>query len=270
MINGKIYNIMIGAPSDVLVYAEIAINCVNQWNVLNTFSNRIALIPSHWSLSSFPSLEDSAQRVINSELVDGSDALIAIFGSRLGSPTKDSVSGTVEEIQKHVQVGKHVMVFFRTSIDANVDLGQIKLLQDFKNSLNGLYATFDNEVDFRQKLSEKLHLFVQKKLTNNSSVSISSPKSEVEFSSDEIEIIKKWTKSNASYLSFHSFIGGRSAFSFGGLMVETSNPKETAEMEDFVKRMLACGYIEITGYVKKGNAKYRLTLLGYRTFGDPK
>lgn len=268
MIEGKIYNIMVGSPSDVQDIANIAIECVHHWNVLNTFSSGIALIPSHWSISSYPSLEDSAQRVINKELVENSDALIAIFGSRIGSPTRDNKSGTIEEIQKHLEAGKHVMVFFGTKYDANTDIEQLKSLNEFKSSIEGLYEVYDNETDFRRKFEEKLHLFVQGKLATNSNVSNSKKESCVEFSDAEVEIIKKWTKTNASYLSIHHFIGGRSGFSFGGLMVETASPKETAEMEDFVKRMLACGFIGTNGFDSKGNTKYKLSLLGYRTFGD--
>ena len=267
MIEGKIYNIMVGSPGDVKRYADIAIECIHHWNVLNTFSNCIALIPSHWSLNSFPSLEDSAQRVINKELVEGSDALVAIFGSRIGSPTKDYSSGTIEEIQKHIVAGKHVMVFFSETYPSDADFNQLKLLKDFKSSLEGLYETFKDETDFRQKFAEKLHLFVQNKLKEKSKGN-NKEKIKVDFSPEEIEIIKKWTKSNSNYLSIHHFIGGKSGFSFGGLMYETSSPKGTAEMEDFINRLLEKGFIELNGFDSKGNAKYKLSLLGYNTFGE--
>jgi hypothetical protein len=60
---------------------------------------------------SVPLLGGHPQRLINAQGVDDSDilfALFALFGSRLGSPTPDAVSGTVEEIERAVEQGKPI------------------------------------------------------------------------------------------------------------------------------------------------------------------
>ena len=77
MRTGHIFNIMVGSPSDVIDIARKAIEVINLWNVHHSEDKGIVLVPHHWSSSSYPSLKvNSAQGVINSQLVDKCDALV--------------------------------------------------------------------------------------------------------------------------------------------------------------------------------------------------
>lgn len=273
MIEGTIYNIMIGSPSDVKHIADIAVNCIHRWNTLNTNARKIALVPHHWTSSSYPSLSNTPQGVINTQMVDRSDALVAIFGSRLGTPTKDYISGTVEEINEHRKAGKPVMVFFSESYDSDVDIEELKRLQEFRKSLGneGLYEMYSDAADFQKKFAEKLMLFSQKEFSSSDDTRPEQSTAQtqtVTFSENEIAIIKDWTKSNAGYLSETHFIGGKAGFSFGGKQYMANSPKEVAMMEDFIKRMLLAKYIELDGFNKQGKPQYKLTLLAYETFED--
>lgn len=57
-------------------------------------------------------------------------------------------------------------------------------------------------------------------------------------------------------------------FSFSGLSVETKTPKEEAEMDDFINRLLYAGYLEHDGYTQQGKPKYKLTLAAFEKFGE--
>ena len=127
---GHIFNIMVGSPSDVADIAQKAIECIHHWNTVNSNDRNMALVPHHWTSSSYPSLSNSAQKVLNSQLVDKSDALVAIFGSRIGTPTDEHISGTVEEIEEHRKAGKPVMVFFCDKISVSADMEQILKLSE--------------------------------------------------------------------------------------------------------------------------------------------
>lgn len=112
MRTGHIFNIMVGSPGDVIDIARKAIEVINLWNVHHSEDKGIVLVPHHWSSSSYPSLKvNSAQGVINSQLVDKCDALVAIFGSKFGTPTTNHPSGTAEEIAEVRKAGKEVMIF---------------------------------------------------------------------------------------------------------------------------------------------------------------
>ena len=52
------------------------------------------------------------QSIINRQLVDEADIVIELFHCRLGRPTSPSASGTVEEIDRSVERGAKVHVFF--------------------------------------------------------------------------------------------------------------------------------------------------------------
>ena len=46
------------------------------------------------------------QAIINSQGLKDADIVFAVFGSRIGSPTPDAISGTVEELEAAIKAGK--------------------------------------------------------------------------------------------------------------------------------------------------------------------
>ncbi|MBD5200828.1 MAG: DUF4062 domain-containing protein [Bacteroidales bacterium] len=111
MFQANVYKIMIGAPSDVESEVKVAFDVIQRWNYINAISHKLILLPSHWSLDAYPTLSKKPQKAINNQLVEKSDLLICIFGSKIGTPTDDYISGTVEEIEEHLKDSKPVMVF---------------------------------------------------------------------------------------------------------------------------------------------------------------
>ncbi|MDK8236494.1 DUF4062 domain-containing protein, partial [Lactobacillus jensenii] len=73
---------------------------VHEWNQANAQNKQVVLQPWRWETSSVPQLGGHPQSFINMQGVEGSDIVIALFGGRLGSPTPEAVSGTVEEIER--------------------------------------------------------------------------------------------------------------------------------------------------------------------------
>lgn len=266
---GHIFNIMVGSPSDVDDIARKAIDCIHHWNTVNSNDRNIALVPHHWTSSSYPSLSNSAQKVLNSQLVDKSDALVAIFGSRIGTPTDEHISGTVEEIEEHRKAGKPVMVFFCDQISANFDMDQIVQLSEYRKRLEGLYEMFGSIEDFEKKFTNKLHLLVQgefqSQIEDNPFTEVVQP---ISFSEQEVDLMHKWINSRSNYFSKTAFIGGAVLFSFSGLGINTKTPKEEAEMDDFINRLMKGGYLEHNGFTKQGKPKYKLTLAAFERFGE--
>lgn len=242
---GHIFNIMVGSPSDVADIAQKAIDCIHQWNTVNANDRNMALVPHHWTSSSYPSLSNSAQKVLNSQLVDKSDALVAIFGSRIGTPTDEHISGTVEEIEEHRKAGKPVMVFFCDQISANSDMDQIVKLSEYRKNLEGLYEMFGSVEDFEKKFVNKLQLLVQSEFQSKIENLLPNEASQpISFSEQEVDLIQKWTNCRSNYFSKNAFMGGGVLFSFSGMGIETKTPKEEAEMDDFINRLIKGGYLE--------------------------
>ncbi len=267
---GHIFNIMVGSPGDVTHIAKRAIECINNWNILNSYDKNIALVPHHWTSSSYPSLRKPAQAHIDDILVERSDALVAIFGSRLGTPTNSYISGTVEEIEKHRAAGKPVMVFFSETLDFSQDVEQLKNLQEYRNQLSGLYETYNGIDDFEKKFSAKLHLQIQNEFQPlvSESVSNSTGQETISFSEEEVSIMKRWCDGKVNQLSQIYFMGGTCLFRFGTVGINADNPKDVAQLEDFINRLYSCGFIDLIGYDKHSHPKYKLNLKAYNTFSE--
>lgn len=140
-----VLRVMIASPSDVPDARDAVEAAINDWNNANARNKQIVLLPWRWETSSVPVLGGHPQSLINSQGVDDSDIVFALFGSRLGSPTPDAVSGTVEEIERAVSSGKPVHLYFSTaSLPNDVDTRQLGGLREFRKEISqrGLLGEF--------------------------------------------------------------------------------------------------------------------------------
>ena len=138
------YNIFIASPSDVKEERDEAQRLINKWNGVNSYSSNMALLPLRWEDNVAPGLENDGQSIINEKLLDRTDLLVAIFWSRIGSPTKRNISATVEEIEYHTKQQKPAMLFFCTrKPEEGYDVQQYeavkKLKEQYQNGKDYLY-----------------------------------------------------------------------------------------------------------------------------------
>jgi hypothetical protein len=154
--------VMIASPGDVLDHRQAIRDVVQEWNYINSLHTNVVLMPVGWETHSSAELGTPAQELINDRLLKDCDLLVAVFWTRLGTPTGKSLSGSVEEIQRHLDAGKPAMVYFSTAPVApeTLDPEQFGLLKDFKAWCNekGLTRTFANDVEFRQMFARELQI----------------------------------------------------------------------------------------------------------------
>ena len=144
---------MIASPSDVSDARDAVHVALQQWNEANTRHRNVILLPLRWETSAVPSVGEDGQSVINSQLVDEADILVAIFGERLGQKTERALSGTAEEIQRATEGGKPVHLFFSTApLTHDVDLDAVKRVREFKKQFEGLYGEFFNAGELHAKV----------------------------------------------------------------------------------------------------------------------
>ena len=179
---------MIGAPSDIKEEVQIAKDVINEWNYVHTELHHKVLLPLHWSISAYPNNGKHPQKIINEQVVDKSDLLICIFGSKLGTPTDTDISGSVEEINEHLKAGKDVMIFFRKNLEIESldDMQQVEKLLKFKESIKGnaLFEEYEKN-SFKSILSQKLQLFL-----NNTWLNPNYEPKEIELDVVEIKLDK--------------------------------------------------------------------------------
>ena len=110
--DSKVYRVLIATPSDVEEEREIITNAIQNWNDLYSFSKKVVLLPLKWETHTAPDYGERPQEIINKAIVDDCDILVGCFWTRIGSPTGEEESGTIEEIKKVSESGKPVMLYF--------------------------------------------------------------------------------------------------------------------------------------------------------------
>src|ERR1700676_2960313 len=107
-----VYNVFIASPSDVETERAIAREVIYEWNAVHAETERTILQPIGWETHSFPDMGDRAQGIINRQILEKCDILVAIFWYRLGTATGVAESGTIEEIERHLKENRPAMIYF--------------------------------------------------------------------------------------------------------------------------------------------------------------
>lgn len=158
--NATVCKVMIASPGDVEDERDIAREVIWNWNYLHSERTGIILMPVGWDTHSAPAMGDRAQTIINKQVLEGCDLLIGIFWTRLGTPTGQAVSGTVEEINEHRRSGKPAMLYFSQAPvhPKSVEPQQYERLQVFKErcEAEGLIASYNDLREFKDILTRHL------------------------------------------------------------------------------------------------------------------
>ena len=164
MYNARVFNVMIASPSDVEFERSIIREVIYDWNVVHSVKERIVLLPVDWESHSSPEMGERPQAIINKQTVDKCDLLVAVFGTRIGTETGEYPSGTVEEIERHVALGKPAMLYFSKQLgdSEKFDIDQYAKLDKLKENYKdkGLWAYYDGELDLQNQFYHQLQLKV--------------------------------------------------------------------------------------------------------------
>jgi len=265
-----VFNVMIASPSDVSVERTIIRDVLNEWNIINSFTRGIVLLPIGWESNSSPEMGDTPQNIINKQVLEKSDILIGVFWTRLGTPTDEYASGSVEEIEKHIQSGKLTMLYFSNQpvmLDS-IDINQYNELNQFKESCKGrsLYETYSDLENFKNSFKNHLQLkinehevFINTKaesaLGNN--ISSSAPK----LSDEAKKLLKEASKDPSGVIICIRDFSGTMIATNGRMFGESQTPREIAKWK------AAIDNLENEKLVINANLMgetYSLTELGYR------
>lgn len=197
----KLLKVFIASPGDINQERNEVEQIIYKWNIENTDRKKVVLMPIRWENNSIPSYTEnmSGQAILNQQIVENSDILIAIFGHKLGSPVDGYESGTVAEIDYfYNKVGEKVGVFFvEKNIEPNL-AHEYSRVKEYKHSLErekkGLYKSYSEE-EVRRFLTYKVEevindtdTLVQAKSdikVENNSLNLSMIFDPIEFDNDE-------------------------------------------------------------------------------------
>jgi hypothetical protein len=99
-VQASILHVLIASPSDVSAERDAVVSAIQEWNSSHYIRTGIMLHPVRWETHSYPAAGDRPQGLLNRQIVESAHFLIGIFGNRLGTPTGEAESGTIEEIEQ--------------------------------------------------------------------------------------------------------------------------------------------------------------------------
>src|SRR5947209_4743895 len=98
--SARVYEVFIASPGDAYRERAAVVRAIYRWN--NVFGRElgIVLLPVGWETHVAPQTGAHPQTVINRDALAKCSILVGIFRLRLGMPTEQYQSGTVEEIEE--------------------------------------------------------------------------------------------------------------------------------------------------------------------------
>lgn len=161
--NITVYDLLISCPSDVSEYVDMLEKEIIRFNNFYGRSNNIIVRSRHWSKDSYSEFGNHPQELLNKQIVDFSDMALGVFWTRFGTPTECYGSGTEEEIERMLTMGKQVFLYF---LDKPVHLSkfvpeQYKRIQSFMDTYKnkGIFFNVPDERALITKFRENLELY---------------------------------------------------------------------------------------------------------------
>ena len=264
--DAKVVKVLIDSPGDVADECHLARQVILDWNAVNAEDRHLVLLPVAWATNSSPDLSGRPQGIINDQILRGCDLLVAIFWTRIGTPTGVASSGTVEEIQEHRREGKRVMLYFSSAPvrPDSVDPDQYAALQEFKRSCRdqGLFEQFEGISDFRDKFSRHLAQTVIQMFPGAASSdrpAVAAPAQQV--SEDAGNLLLLATE-GGGHIILANAIGGATVQVGGRVLTEPGNARVEARWRSAINELEDKGLIEDRS--GKGEMFF-VTDSGYRT-----
>ena len=155
--SATVVRVLIASPSDTAAARQALREALEDWNGLHAENDGVMVLPLMWERDATPEMTDRPQGVINRQLVDAADMLVGVFWTRLGTPTSEAESGTAEEIERLIEAGKPVLLYFSSEPVAPdiIEADQHSRLVAFGQALEkrGLVDRFSTTEDLRRKAS---------------------------------------------------------------------------------------------------------------------
>lgn len=275
-IDGKIFQVMIASPGDVNEERKIAREVINEWNSINSRKTKIFLLPLGWEKEIAPQTGTSAQDIINKEILEKCDLLVGIFWTRIGTPTKNYASGSVEEIQKHISSKKPAMLYFSSQpvVPDSIDNDQYQKLKEFKEYCKtlGIIENFQNIYEFKENFRRHLSILINSHEYFNKFIYNPSVETFQDVDNSGIVVVPSLSENakrllmeiyydHNGQLMFVEFIGGFEVSANNKIINEDTSAKTKAIWKSATKELSDNEILSPIGY--KGEI-FELTHIGYK------
>jgi Domain of unknown function (DUF4062) len=139
------YDILVASPGDVQIERAIAARTINELNHLLEVHG-VRLRSRMWEHDAVSEFGDRPQAVLSNQIGDSCDIFVGIMWSRIGIPTGDYESGTVEEFRRAYDRMKAdpnavQMLFYFSDFPISpltIDTHQLAAVKDFPTEVEQL------------------------------------------------------------------------------------------------------------------------------------
>ncbi|MEO2091753.1 MAG: DUF4062 domain-containing protein [Gemmataceae bacterium] len=251
---------MIASPGDVAEERQAVRDLIVEWNYIHAEDRRQVLLPVGWETHSTPLMGDRAQAIINKQVLVNCDLLVAVFWTKLGSPTGKAASGTVEEIEEHLAAGKPAMIYFSNTPvrPDSVNDKQYKALMAFKSECfkKGLVEQFEALTEFKEKFARQLTQTIIREFPAPEAADADEMGEQAEntaplvrdlLSDDAKELLLAAANSDGNVLVIRT-TGGTTVQAADRNFVGQETPKEVARWRSAVSELVNHNLLEDRGY----------------------
>ncbi|NRI70046.1 hypothetical protein FEZ60_31555 [Rhodococcus sp. MS16] len=185
--------VMISGPGDTSEEVEVVRNVIRTWNSNHAEDEGVVFVAKHCSTDSVPIYREGqdGQSVINDQITNKSDVIVALFKYRLGTPTPlNEHSGTVEAADLLApNIPVHFYFWDSESLPAALSRegsperdqwGRLSAFREkFHENNSGLYATFNSHDHLVRQVESALwadaRKFAASRLTSTPAPSVAPP-----------------------------------------------------------------------------------------------
>ncbi|HEY6900937.1 MAG TPA: DUF4062 domain-containing protein [Puia sp.] len=246
-----VYKVFIASPGDLTEEREIARQVILNWNNVNSESRQIVLFPIGWEYNVFPSMGDRPQAIINQQQLSSADILVGIFWTRIGTPTGVAASGTVEEIDQHIQAEKDTLLYFsrRPIAPELLDAKQFEAVRQLKQQYqaNGLTNDFLSPEQFRQDFQNHLAMLLNQDHYSQTVQSADSHKGQApattSLSDDAKELLLEGVRDVAGQIVKVGYLGGQTLSTNDREFLIDNSPRTLARWEGALEELIAIDFV---------------------------
>jgi hypothetical protein len=160
-----VLQILIASPSDTADERKLLRQVIFDWTSEHAQDTGVVALPILWETDAVPEMGERPQAILNRQLVERCDVLIGTFWTRLGTPTGEEPSGTVEEVRRFRNDGKPVLLYFsdQPAAPSTVDTAQIEALRHFKAECDreGIALLYTSLEELERLVSRNLNRLIR-------------------------------------------------------------------------------------------------------------
>lgn len=265
-------NVMVASPSDVADERKAIRELIYEWNSSNAENEGVVLIPRMWETDATPQMGNRPQEILNQQLLRNSALLVAVFWTRIGTPTGKAQSGTVEEIREHVGRGRPTMIYFskKKMPQDTCDGAQYQALQEYQDECkkNGLISEFADLDSLKEQLRRHLHNTIKANFprgaipTTPSAVSSVSEGVPADLTGDEQALLYEAAQDPNGQVTLISLDGGKAVVANNHEINQRRDNRETQKWIAVVESLKKKGMF-VLDKEQDGAGYYKVTHHGY-------